>query len=78
MNDQNKLTRKEYLKKLVTNMIAHTTNPILRIIELVLLGKYASKCSIAGLGIVMTILNTRDWILVFFRISIINSSAKLY
>lgn len=78
MNDQNKLTRKEYLKKVVTNMIAHTTNPILRIIELVLLGKYASKFSIAGLGIVMTILNTMDWILVFFRISIINSSAKLY
>lgn len=75
MNNKMELTYRQYMKQLVPTLIGHVTNPLIKVIQIGLLGQYANSITVAGLGIGFVIFNTIDWLLSFLRTSIIKGSA---
>ena len=75
-NNKNKLAYKGYLKTLVLNMLGESTTPLIKILQLALLGRYTTVFSMIALGLAFTLFNTMDWILGILKVSVTEESAK--
>ena len=78
MNRGKKLTYKEYLRQVFPNILAHITTLLVRVIELGIVGKLLDPIYIAAYGVAITIFNSIDFMLMFWRISTVNESISAY
>lgn len=75
-NNKNKLTYKDYLKTLVRNMLGESTTPLIKIIQLALVGRYTTVFSMIALGLAFTLFQTIDWILAILKVSVVEESTE--
>ncbi|MBP3888840.1 MAG: hypothetical protein J6F30_14525 [Cellulosilyticum sp.] len=78
MNTSERLTYKKYLAQVWPNMLAHLATPLLKVIEIAVIGRFLNPIYMASLGISITVLTTIDWLISFFRAGVIAESGSAY
>ena len=78
MNRKEHLGYKKYLMNLLPNMCANMTAPLVKIVEIAVLGSFFSPVYIAGLGVAVILLNTFEWLLSWLRASIVLESGQAF
>lgn len=78
MNKNENLTYKKYLQQVCSNMLAHATTPLLKIIEIAIIGRFLNPIYMAGLAVAVTFINTWEWLLGFLRASMIEESGSAF